>query len=393
MILNFLKKAISLIVTVFILLNISAPAFALTIQEVPNPRAVYGGWVTDMANILTSEDKSTINQIISEYERKTGTEIAVVTVEDTSPSLTPRYFATQLFKYWRVGKKNINNGILFLVSQAERRVEIITGYGIEAILPNYKVKRIINSKIIPLFKLHNFSEGTLIGTQALIQALSEENTFTAVYIKPKIAGSKVTHPEYIFFALLAGLVIAVSSIITLALRPLRLAPSGKSRVYDGTKNGAAKCSECGQQMQKLDEKSLVSYLNQPEQVAQNLGSVSFEGWRCPQCYPEVPATGIHLRAYVLNNRKFINCPNCEELTVQRKYKIIKPATIAKKGEESVTEKCNCCTYSHTTIHPIPKIGQYSSNGSTDGGIGGGSWGDSGGFGGGDCGGGGDGGGW
>lgn len=393
MISRFLKKTISLILTIFIFLNISAPAFALTIQEVPNPRVVYGGWVTDMANILTPEDKSTINQIISEYERETGTEIAVVTVEDTSPSLTPRYFATQLFKYWGVGKKNINNGVLFFVSQAERRVEIITGYGIEATLSNYQVKQIINSKIIPSFKQHNFSEGTLIGTQALIQALSQQNTFAAVYATPKIARINVPHPEYIFFGILGILVIAVSCIISLALRPVYLAPRGKSRLHSGTKNRTATCSECGQRMQKLDSQSLISYLNHPEQIAQKLGSVSFDGWRCPQCHPEVPATAIHVRAYVLNDIKFVTCPKCQELTVQRTCKIVKPATMEKKGQELVTEKCNSCSYYHTTTKSILKIGSHSSNGSTNGVTSSDSWGDSGGFGGGDCGGGGDGGGW
>lgn len=254
-------------------------------------------------------------------------------------------------------------------------------------------KQIINLKIIPSFKQSNFSEGTLIGTQALVQALSANNTFTYVHVTPKIAGIATPHPEYIFFALLAGLVIAVSCIIALGLRPLILAPEGKSRKSDGTIDGAATCSECGQSMQKLDPQSLISYLNPPEQVATELGSVSFDGWRCPQCHPEVPATAIHIRAYVLNSRKFLTCPNCQELTVQRRYKTIKPATIAKKGEESITEKCNCCSYSHTKIQPIPKIGSNGSNGYSDGGTGGGSWGDSSGFGGGDCGGGGDGGGW
>ncbi|RUT08939.1 hypothetical protein DSM106972_009920 [Dulcicalothrix desertica PCC 7102] len=346
-----------------------------------------------MANILTSEDKSTINEILTEYEKKTGTEIAVVTVEDTSPSLTPRYFATQLFKYWGIGKKSVNNGILLLVSQAERKVEIITGYGIEAILPNNKVKQIIDSKIIPSFKQHHFSEGTLIGTQALIQALSEDKTFTAVHATIKIWGKPIHHPEYTFFGLLGGLVIAFSCIIALALRPIRLAPNGKSRIYDGTIDGAATCSECGQSMEKVDPQSLISYLNPPEQVAQELRSVRFDGWRCPKCHPEIPPTAIHIRAYVLNYRKFLNCPNCQELTVQRRYKTIKPATISKKGEESVTEKCNCCSYSHTTIQVIPSRGSNDSNGYTDGGTGGGSYGDSGGFGGGDCGGGGAGGGW
>jgi uncharacterized protein len=140
-------------------------------------------------------------------------------------------------------------------------------------------------------------------------------------------------------------------------------------------------------MQKVDPQSLVSYLNQSQIVAQNLGSVSFDGWRCPQCHPEVPPTAIHIRTYVLNSRKFLDCPNCQELTVERTSKA------TKKGQKLITEKCKCCNYYQTIVQPVSKTGSYGSNGYTDGGAGGGSWGDSGGFGGGDCGGGGADGGW
>jgi uncharacterized protein len=53
---------------------------AVTVQDVPNPRQVYWGWVTDMANLLDSETKARLNQMLSKLEAENGTEIAVVTV-------------------------------------------------------------------------------------------------------------------------------------------------------------------------------------------------------------------------------------------------------------------------------------------------------------------------
>ena len=57
---------------------------ALTVQEVPNSRQVNGGWVTDMANIISNNTEAELNRIISELEAKNGTEIAVVTVAKTA---------------------------------------------------------------------------------------------------------------------------------------------------------------------------------------------------------------------------------------------------------------------------------------------------------------------
>ena len=149
-------------------------SLALTPQQVPNPQQNYGGWVTDMADILTEDTEAKLNQQISALQAKNGTEIAIVTVPETKPSATPKQFTTELFNYWGIGKEGIDNGVLFLVSTGDRRVEIETGYGVEGILPDAKVGNIIDTKIIPQFKQDNFEQGILDGTNALIQVLENE---------------------------------------------------------------------------------------------------------------------------------------------------------------------------------------------------------------------------
>ncbi|MEG3954691.1 TPM domain-containing protein [Microcoleus sp. herbarium2] len=158
------------------LLCFSAIAFpvrsqAITVQEVPNPREVNNTWVTDKANILSDNTETQLNQMISELEAKNGSEIAVVTVPDTKPSATPKAFATELFNFWRIGKKGKNNGVLLLISSGERRVQIETGSGIQSILPEAKAVGIIETEITPRFKQQDFGGGTLTGTKALVNAL------------------------------------------------------------------------------------------------------------------------------------------------------------------------------------------------------------------------------
>lgn len=145
---------------------------ALTVEEVVNPQKTNGGWVTDMADILSDKTETELNRMITNLEQAEGTEIAVVTVPETTPADSPKAFATQLFNYWGIGKAEINNGVLFLISTGDRRVEIETGYGIESILPDAQVGNIINTKITPQYKQGNFDRGTLDGTSALISALN-----------------------------------------------------------------------------------------------------------------------------------------------------------------------------------------------------------------------------
>ena len=57
-----------------------------------------------------------ILRIIDNLERADGTEITVVTVLETAPAESPKTFATELFNYWGIGKAELDNGILFLIS-------------------------------------------------------------------------------------------------------------------------------------------------------------------------------------------------------------------------------------------------------------------------------------
>lgn len=148
------------------------PALALSVQNVPNPQE-NETWVTDMAGILTDETEAQLNQIITDLEAANGAEMAVVTVPQTAPSASPKAFATELFNHWGIGKEEQNNGVLFLISVNERRVEIETGYGIEAMLPDAQVGHVIDTQITPRFKQGDFDGGTVAGTQAIAAALAD----------------------------------------------------------------------------------------------------------------------------------------------------------------------------------------------------------------------------
>ncbi|HEY9670257.1 MAG TPA: TPM domain-containing protein [Waterburya sp.] len=147
----------------FTLLLFPLPSSALTVQDVPNPGQNSGSWVTDMAKILSPDTEAKLNQIISELKGKTGDEIVVVTVPETTPAPSPKAFTTKLFKSWGISKK----GVLLLVSNSDRRVEVATGYGIEPLLPEALLSGIIRQEILPQFKQGNIEGGILVGIQSL----------------------------------------------------------------------------------------------------------------------------------------------------------------------------------------------------------------------------------
>ncbi|MBW4425603.1 MAG: TPM domain-containing protein [Nostoc desertorum CM1-VF14] len=370
-------------------------ALALTVQEVPNPRKEYGGWVTDMAGILSEETETQINQRISQLEAKNGTEIAVVTVPATAPADSVKKFATELFNFWGIGKKGKDNGILFLISVGDRRVEIETGYRVEAILPDAKVGNIIDTEIIPLFKKGDFEGGTLAGTKAVIfvlepDAVSSANPITTPnqLASPNVETTKKDNATLWGFVTAGGiLAVVVGGGVYLARpRKISIEPEGYTRRSQG--NYLFLCADCQQQMEKVDEATVDSCLSKSQKTAQDIGSVKFEGWRCANCSQKLTGSGFHIVAQQSHESKFRECPHCQELTVIHSVNTVQSATEYSSGRRLIIDECHSCSYHHEIEEIIPRLpppppppppssswgsGGSSGGGSSGGGGAGGSW--------------------
>ena len=327
-------------------------SLAVNVEAVPNPRKVNSGWVTDMANILSQSTESEINQLVSELEAENGTEIAVVTVPDTKPSATSKEFATTLFNRWGIGKQGKDNGVLLLISKGERRVEIETGYGVEAILPDAKVGNIIRQEITPHFKQANFDSGTLAGTKALVETLSNDLVSANVIAEQPAKNSGVPW----LYGLGGGLALAAGTGVYLKNRRRFILPEGKSRKHgSGSGDRPMYCQQCKNPMEKLDSTAVQPHLSKPEQVAQQLGSITFEGWQCSHCLPQLTGGGIHIRTYILDSSQYNTCPTCQELTVEHHEQVVQHPTEYNEGQRLINEKCHCCGYESVQEEIIPRI--------------------------------------
>ena len=346
---------------------VSFPALslAITVEEIPNPRQENGGWVADTADILNSSTEAEINRQISELEAKNGSEIAVVTVPETAPASTPKEFATTLFNYWGIGKQEQDNGVLFLISKGDRRIEIETGYGVERILPDAQIGSIIKQKITPQFKRGDFDGGTLAGTKALVQILKGKTYTPLPNLSTKVSKSSSNSstdyrspsasnvPWYLWLAGISGAGAAVIALRKMTTRPVFVEPEGRSRTEDRSQR-PIHCSNCRQPMEKLDSTCLLSYLSQPEKVAQKLGSIKVGGRKCSDCC-QISGKGIHLRIYVLDSNRFRTCSTCKELTVTRAIKTLEQATQSKQGKCLIADTCHCCSYSRETEETVPRL--------------------------------------
>lgn len=160
-------------VVVMLAIVVSA-LFCSIIYAIPPPQ----GRLNDFANVLTPETKAAIQQVIEGLEKDAGVELAVVTVTSLEEKSLEDY-ASDLFKQWGIGKKGIDNGLLFMKLVTEdpkqkgtTRLEV--GYGLEGVFTDMAGGMILDKYVMPNFFEGKYNEGFLEGVKAIDQYLREK---------------------------------------------------------------------------------------------------------------------------------------------------------------------------------------------------------------------------
>jgi len=132
------------------------------------------GRVVDGANVMAPQARSSLETKLKDLEDKSGIQLVVATV----PSLEDQDiepYANALFRAWKLGEKQKNNGVLLLVAPRERKVRIEVGYGLEGTLTDAISKLIIANAIVPRFKASDYSGGIDRGVDDIIAVLTTDS--------------------------------------------------------------------------------------------------------------------------------------------------------------------------------------------------------------------------
>jgi uncharacterized protein len=147
--------------------------FGKNVPPKPNPLKL----VNDYANILSVEERNTLEQKLTAYFDSTSTQIAIV-IEPTLDGDDAFSYSHRLAQEWGIGEKGKNNGLLIYLSMQEREIRIQTGYGMEGVVPDALAKRIINEIIIPNFKAKQYYRGLHEATDVIMLAAGGEYKYT-----------------------------------------------------------------------------------------------------------------------------------------------------------------------------------------------------------------------
>lgn len=126
--------------------------------------------VYDEVGLLSKEEKSRLNEKLIKFEDSTSTEIEVIIIPSTKGE-DINFLATKFGQQWGIGKKKVDNGVVFLIVTEDRKMSIQQGRAVEQYLTASVAGQILDYLVTPNFKQGNWYLGIDEGTNAIMEAL------------------------------------------------------------------------------------------------------------------------------------------------------------------------------------------------------------------------------
>ena len=144
-------------------------AFAQELQPVP----ALSAHVTDTVGLLPEDRRQALESQLVQLEKDKGAQLAVLIVSTTRPEPIESY-SLRVAEAWRLGRKGVDDGVLFIVARDDRRMRVEVGYGLEGAVPDAIAKRIVAEVVAPRFKAGDFPGGIEAGVAALVARINGE---------------------------------------------------------------------------------------------------------------------------------------------------------------------------------------------------------------------------
>ncbi len=170
----------------------------------PQPIPKYDKRVIDLTATLSAEDESRIGARLKAFEAEKGAQIAVLIVGTTQPEAIFDY-ALRVAENWKIGRKGVDDGVLFLIAKNDRKMQILSGPGLQGALTDAMSKRIITEVVGPKFRAGEFAAGIEQGVEKMIGVLQGEALPPPV--KKRVASSSVNYENFLVLGFVAALLV------------------------------------------------------------------------------------------------------------------------------------------------------------------------------------------
>lgn len=140
-----------------VLLALAAWAPSAWAQDVL-PVPPLSGRVIDQTATLDTAQRQAMEQHLANVERELGTQIVVLLVPSTQPEDIAA-FAQRVGDQWKIGRRDVGDGVLIVVAKNDRRIRIEVAKALEGAIPDLAARQVITETISPAFKRNDYAGG------------------------------------------------------------------------------------------------------------------------------------------------------------------------------------------------------------------------------------------
>ena len=129
--------------------------------------------VLDTTSTLSADQIARLEAKLTAFEQSKGTQIVFLLVPTTEPEDITSY-ANRVANTWKIGRREIGDGLLLIVAKNDRKVRIEVAKTLEGAIPDLAAKRIIDQAITPRFKQGDFAGGLHGAADQLMARITDE---------------------------------------------------------------------------------------------------------------------------------------------------------------------------------------------------------------------------
>lgn len=144
-------------------------ALAQGLQPIPELR----GRVIDQTGTLDAASTAAIEAKLAAFEQSNGSQVVVVMVATTAPEDIADY-TQRLGDAWKIGRRDVGDGVLFVIAKDDRRLRIATAKALEGAIPDLMAKRIIDGAVTPAFRMGDYAGGIQAGVDHILARIRGE---------------------------------------------------------------------------------------------------------------------------------------------------------------------------------------------------------------------------
>lgn len=129
--------------------------------------------VIDQTGTLDASQRAALEAKLERYEQEHGSQIVVLMVPTSLPEDIASY-AQRVADTWKIGRREVGDGLLIVVAKNDRRVRIEVAKTLEGAIPDLAARRVIDRAITPAFRQGDFAGGLNAGVDQLTALITGE---------------------------------------------------------------------------------------------------------------------------------------------------------------------------------------------------------------------------